>query len=64
MGASPKIKNFFDIVDSRCSFRNETKFSTKNIYTVRYGTETANHIRIFCQMVVKYQQLLKNLRLR
>ena len=46
IGASPKIKNVFDIADLRYSFRNETKLRTKNIHTVRYGTETATHIGI------------------
>ena len=32
------------MVDSRYSFRNETKFRNKIIYMVRYGTDTVSHV--------------------
>ena len=32
------------MVDSRYSFRNETKFGNKIIYMVRYGTDTVAHV--------------------
>ena len=32
------------MVDSRYSFRNETKFRNKIIYMVRYGTDTVTHV--------------------
>ena len=38
----PEIMNeVFDIIESPCPLRNELKFKSRNIRTVRYGIETA-----------------------
>ena len=41
LGFAPEVmKNVFPIIESSYKLRNETKFKSRNVHTVRYGTET------------------------
>ena len=41
LGFAPEVmKNVFPIIESSYNLRNETKFKSRNVHTVRYGTET------------------------
>ena len=43
LGLAPEImKNIFPIIENPYDLRNETKFKSRNVHTVRYGIETAS----------------------
>ena len=47
MGLAPEImKNIFPIIENPYDLRSKTKkwFKTRNVHTVRYGTETASFV--------------------
>ena len=45
LGIAPQImKNVFPIIDNPYNLRNETKFKSRNVHTVRYGIETASFV--------------------
>ena len=45
MKPAPEIMNeVFDIIESRYPLRNELRFKSQNICTVRYGIETAAYV--------------------
>ena len=53
MGLAPEImKNVFPIIDNPYDLRNKTKFKSRNVNTVRHGTETASFVatRIWSSM--------------
>ena len=45
LSLAPKImKNIFPIIENPYDLRNETKFKSRNVHTVRYGIETATFV--------------------
>ena len=47
LGIAPEIiKNFFPIIENPYDLGNETKFKSRNVYTVRYGIETASFVAL------------------
>ena len=45
LGIAPDImKNVFPIIENPYDLRNKTKFKSRNVNTVRYGTETASFV--------------------
>ena len=45
LGLTPKImENIFPIIENPYDLRNEIKFKSRNVHTVRYGIETASFV--------------------
>ena len=45
LGLAPEImKNVFPIIENPYDLRNETKFKSRNVHTVRYGIQTASFV--------------------
>ena len=66
LGLAPEImKNIFPIIENPYDLRNEAKFKSRNVHTVRYGIEPASFVapRIWSsfQEVTKNVVLLMNL---
>ena len=60
LGLAPEImKNIFPVIENPYDLRNETKFKSRNVHTVRYGIETASFVapKIFEQHFRKLQRM-------
>ena len=64
--ASETMNEVFDIIESTYPLRNELRFKPQNIYTVRYGTETAAFVdsRIWSYMTSELNVSLNVFRLK
>ena len=61
------MKNIFPIIENPYNLRNETKFKSRNVHTVRYGIETASFVepKIWSSIPRSYKErvaLLMNLK--
>ena len=59
LGIAPDIvKNVFPIIENPYNLRNETKFKSRNVKTVRYGIETASFVapRIWSRIPRSYKE--------
>ena len=59
LGIAPDImKNVFPIIENPYDLRNETKFKSRNVNTVRYGIETASFVapRIWSSIPRSYKE--------
>ena len=56
--AAEIIKNVFPIIENPYDVRNETKFKSRNVHTVRYGIETASFVepRIWSSILRSYKE--------
>ena len=52
------MKNVFPIIENPYDLRNEIKFKSRNVNTVRYGTETASFVapRIWSIILRSYKK--------
>ena len=52
------MKNVFPIVENKDDLRNKTNFKSRNVYTVRYGIETASFVapRIWSSILRSYKE--------
>ena len=59
LGLAPEVmKIFFPIIENPYDLRNETKFKSRNVHTVRYGTEAVSFVvaRILSSIPRSYKE--------